>query len=100
MIKIKNIWFIEDLHSTNGTYLNGNKITGRNKLHESDTIFLANTKMTFTGKKIKNISITNGVSLDIINISKRIKAHGKFKTLVNDITCSIMLRSSSVYRDC
>jgi len=31
-------WFVEDLNSTNGTYVNGNRIQGKQKLNYGDTI--------------------------------------------------------------
>lgn len=31
-------WFVEDLNSTNGTFVNGNKIAGKQKLNYGDTI--------------------------------------------------------------
>lgn len=38
-----NILFIEDLNSTNGTYVNGRKVTGRAKLFGKDEIKIGST---------------------------------------------------------
>ncbi len=41
----KNACFIEDLNSTNGTFVNDVHIYGRNELKNSDTIGLGDTKL-------------------------------------------------------
>lgn len=47
---IKNeILFIEDLNSTNGTLVNGRKISGRVKLYSNDIIMIGNTKFKVLG---------------------------------------------------
>ena len=39
--------FIEDLHSTNGTYINGHMIKSRQQLHEHDVIAIGKFKILF-----------------------------------------------------
>ena len=47
---IKNeVLFIEDLNSTNGTQVNGKKISGRVKLYSNDIIMIGNTKFKVLG---------------------------------------------------
>ena len=47
---IKNeVLFIEDLKSTNGTFINGKKIEGRIKLFAKDEITIGNTKFRVLG---------------------------------------------------
>jgi phosphoserine phosphatase RsbU/P len=41
------IYFIEDLNSSNGTYVNGQKIQGRRQLHEKDQITLGDLSIIF-----------------------------------------------------
>ena len=40
-------WFIEDLNSTNGTYLNGVKLTGKQKIKFGDTISICKHDLKF-----------------------------------------------------
>ncbi|MES2943953.1 MAG: FHA domain-containing protein [Pseudomonadota bacterium] len=39
--------FIEDLHSTNGTYINGHMIKSRQQLHDKDVIAVGNFRIRF-----------------------------------------------------
>jgi hypothetical protein len=44
---IDDAWFVEDLHSRNGTLVNGEPVQGRQKLHDGDRIFVGDTAFTF-----------------------------------------------------
>lgn len=44
-------WFIEDLNSTNGTYLNGVKVLGKQKLKFGDTISICKHDLKFAGER-------------------------------------------------
>jgi pSer/pThr/pTyr-binding forkhead associated (FHA) protein len=40
-------YYIRDLNSTNGTYINGEPVTGANMLHHQDQVIVADTIITF-----------------------------------------------------
>lgn len=42
-----DVWWIRDLHSQNGTYINGFKIAARTRLHAGDQIRVGNTVFVF-----------------------------------------------------
>ncbi len=42
-----NRYLVEDLQSTNGTYLNGGELTGEAELHDLDEIGIGDTKLRF-----------------------------------------------------
>ena len=47
---IKNeVLFIEDLKSTNGTFINGTKVEGKAKLFAKDEVTIGNTKFKVLG---------------------------------------------------
>jgi hypothetical protein len=41
-------YFVRDLESTNGTYVNGTKIEGARQLHNQDTIWVADVELIFS----------------------------------------------------
>jgi pSer/pThr/pTyr-binding forkhead associated (FHA) protein len=45
-----NIYFIEDLKSTNGTFVNGKRMCGKCELHIGDVIGLGNTELLIGAK--------------------------------------------------
>jgi len=54
----ENAWFIKDLGSTNGTYVNGKKVRGETKIYEQDIISLGNKTLIpitlFSSMEIKD----------------------------------------------
>jgi pSer/pThr/pTyr-binding forkhead associated (FHA) protein len=47
LLRIGSEWLIDDIGSTNGTYVNGSRITARTILHTGDAMELGNTSFTF-----------------------------------------------------
>lgn len=47
ILESHGFFFLEDLHSRNGTQLNGTPIEGRTELHENDTICICDIQMQF-----------------------------------------------------
>ncbi len=53
IFKDKNKYVLEDLKSTNGTYLNGVKVEQKSELKNNDKIKFGNTEAVFLIKEIK-----------------------------------------------
>ncbi len=47
ILESQGFYYLEDLHSRNGTFLNGTVIEGRTELHENDTISICDIQMQF-----------------------------------------------------
>jgi hypothetical protein len=47
LLRTGSEWLIDDIGSTNGTYVNGSRITARTTLHTGDTMELGNASLTF-----------------------------------------------------
>tara|TARA_R110002095_G_scaffold187932_1_gene165192 strand:- start:1078 stop:2802 length:1725 start_codon:yes stop_codon:yes gene_type:complete len=47
ILESHGFYYLEDLHSRNGTFLNGTIIEGRTELHENDTISICDIQMQF-----------------------------------------------------
>ncbi|MFW6029630.1 MAG: FHA domain-containing protein [Halanaerobiales bacterium] len=88
-------WVLEDLKSTNGTFLNGNKVTSRILLNNHDEIFAANTRFVFLKKgnfyQLDYYSIKKGISIDSLGLIKKgiDKDQKQEKVFINDVSLSI-----------
>lgn len=95
ILRKENIFYLEDLKSTNGTFINGNAVNSLIQLREGDEIFIGNTKLIFYNDKISYYLITKGLSLETIEIGKTIKEttgllrSKKDKKLLDNISISI-----------
>ena len=48
IVKTKNAFYISDLHSSNGTYINGYQLVGESRLYEEDVVRIGGVVFTFT----------------------------------------------------
>ncbi|OIJ22478.1 ABC transporter permease [Anaerobacillus alkalidiazotrophicus] len=93
--KLGSHFYIEDFKSTNGTFLNGKRVTGKQKLEPLDTIFIGSTKLIFHEDKIIYNVESSGLRLDAIHISKFVEESKGFlkpkqpKTILDDISIGI-----------
>jgi ABC transport system ATP-binding/permease protein len=65
--KKDNVYTINDLGSTNGTYVNGVKITSTRRLEPSDVILIGTTKLSINELAT---DIRNEVAIKLINVEK------------------------------
>jgi ABC-type multidrug transport system ATPase subunit len=68
---------IEDLHSTNGTFVNGRRLNGRVRLREGDRIAIASFAFVFTGEALEPIDTTGRV---------RVEVRGLYKEVIDRVT--------------
>jgi len=94
--KINGSFFIEDLNSQNGTYVNGNIITSKCRLKELDSIFAGGSKIIFKGDRLSYNVLLKGFGIDAINISKYVPSFHipfimkrKRKKILDNISISI-----------
>jgi ABC-type multidrug transport system ATPase subunit/pSer/pThr/pTyr-binding forkhead associated (FHA) protein len=91
IVKADNGIIIEDLNSTNGTYVNGTLISNKQDLKQFDSIVIGNTKIIYQDNKLMYNILSKGLKLDAIHISKLVKdSNGKGKKkILDDISISI-----------
>jgi len=76
---------ITDLHSANGTYLNGRAVEEPEWIKPNDTIKIGPFEFTFTGVKLQGVEET-GVNIETRNLKKQVNPK---TNLLQDISLSI-----------
>lgn len=80
LTKKENQWLLSDLQSTNGTFLNGEKITRTTALRDKDLIMLGSADFTYT-VKIEDNAETQDIQTTIINAEHVNIEHPKIQTV-------------------
>jgi ABC-type multidrug transport system ATPase subunit/pSer/pThr/pTyr-binding forkhead associated (FHA) protein/ABC-type multidrug transport system permease subunit len=83
------MYYVEDLNSTNGTYINGKKINARTSFNEKDVLFIGRYKLTLKGAA-KDLSREVAIRADSI---KKVFSNGKvgLHELTLDVPSNILL---------
>jgi ABC-type multidrug transport system ATPase subunit len=63
---------IEDLHSTNGTFVNGRPLIGRVRLKQGDRVAIASFAFVFTGEALDPIDTSGRVRVEVRGLSKEV----------------------------
>ena len=90
-------YVLEDLNSTNGTFLNGQRISGSTHLTPNDVIQVAHTQLVFQAHQLVYKASLRGLKLDAMHITKVVKdaTAGFFdkdkpdKVILSDISITI-----------
>lgn len=80
---------ITDEKSTNGVFVNGQRIYGTRKLEEKDIILITNTKLIFTSSGLFYCSYISGIGIEARNIVKTVKSDGRSLNICNDVSLTI-----------
>lgn len=68
LIQEDGIFYLEDLNSTNGTFVQGRSISARTPVHESDSIVIGNHLLLFDGEKLTTQQYQKDLRIDAKNI--------------------------------
>lgn len=77
LTKKENVWLLSDLNSTNGTFLNGEKVTHTTVLRDKDTIMLGCSDFTYNVKVDNDIEIPEIKTTVLNNESIEIPQHNE-----------------------
>jgi ABC-type multidrug transport system ATPase subunit len=82
---------IEDLHSTNGTFVNGQPITGRLRLQQGDRVSIASFGFLFTGQSLEPIDTSGRIKVEVRGLCKEVfdRSTKQPKRLLDDISLTI-----------
>ncbi len=83
--------FVEDLKSTNGTWVNGERIRVRTPLQPGDRVAFASFLFAFTGVSLEPVDAGNRVRVDALGLTRTVRdrATGQPRHLLYDIDLSI-----------
>lgn len=82
-------YIIEDLGSTNGTFVNGELVVGPLPLHRDDIINVGPYKIVYIPEALTAVDESDNLRLDALRLNKVV---GKGKNLLKDITLAIQPR--------
>lgn len=82
---------IEDLNSTNGTFVNGKQLTGRAQLKQGDSVAIASYGFVFTGEQLEPINSSGRVRVEVQGLSKQVtdRTSKQARYLLDDISLVI-----------
>ena len=63
---------IEDLHSSNGTFVNGQRLDGRVRLKQGDRVAIASFAFLFTGEALEPIDTSGRVCVEVRGLYKEV----------------------------
>ncbi|HNO74160.1 MAG TPA: ATP-binding cassette domain-containing protein [Nitrosomonas mobilis] len=73
LIKEPSGWVLEDCSSTNGTFINAQRIEGKQKLEPHDYVAIAAFEYLFTGDRFEASKDTGQVRIEVQKLSKIVK---------------------------
>lgn len=82
---------IEDLNSTNGTFVNGKQLKGRVQLKQGDCVAIASYAFLFTGDQLEPVNNSGRVRVEVRGVCKQIsdRTSKQSRYLLDDISLVI-----------
>lgn len=80
---------IIDLGSSNGTFINGQRIAREYRLQPFDRIRIGPFRLAFDGITIQQLPTTPGVRLDGLNLTRKVASGKGTKLILNDVSICI-----------
>jgi ABC transport system ATP-binding/permease protein len=82
-----NAYVIEDLGSTNGTFVNGERIVQAVPLKKGDIIRIGSVKLTYSPEVIEKVDESSNLRVDVIHVNQRVS---KEVNLLQDVSLTIL----------
>lgn len=83
-------YFITDLGSTSGTFVNGQRLTGRRLIRPGDVIQIGPFQLVYEATGIQQYAPTRGMRLDGICLVREVGRGARKKRLLHEVTISIL----------
>ncbi|MBL1219096.1 MAG: FHA domain-containing protein [Planctomycetes bacterium] len=90
--KQDNAWGIRDIGSTNGTFVNGERLDRWRTLQPNDVVSLGSVLLRYTGRSLRPIDSDDGIRVDVLQLTKTVRHRdtGKPLTLLDAINVSVL----------
>lgn len=85
-------YVITDLNSTNGTFVNGQRLTRPHLLRQGDVVQIGPFKLVYELTGLQQYAATGGIRLDGLQLTREVGRGAKRKRILNDINISIYPR--------
>ena len=82
-------FYVVDHNSTNGTFVNGQRVLGRRKLKEKDILRIVDTRLIYANGCLYYCSYKRGIGIDAVHLVRTVKNQGKTFNICNDVSLSI-----------
>lgn len=82
-------YILEDLHSTNGTFVNGTEVRSPTNLKIGDKIQIGPFTLEVTVHGIRQAYLEQGLSIECVHVKKIVGRGSKTKQILHEITLSI-----------
>ncbi|MBU0703009.1 MAG: FHA domain-containing protein, partial [Chloroflexi bacterium] len=80
---------LTDLGSTNGTYVNGQRLTRPHQLRQGDVVQIGPFKLVYEATGFQQYTATGGVRLDGVHLTREVGRKGRTKRILDDINISV-----------
>jgi ABC-type multidrug transport system ATPase subunit/pSer/pThr/pTyr-binding forkhead associated (FHA) protein len=83
---------LTDLHSTNGTFVNGQRLRRPHLLHQGDTVQIGPFRLVYEATGFQQYTATSGVRLDGTRLTRQVRHGNRSKRILDDVNISIYPR--------
>jgi len=83
---------LTDLNSTNGTFVNGQRLTHPQPLRQGDVVQIGPFRLVYEASGLQQYTATGGVRLDGVRLTREVGRGDQRKRILNDISISVLPR--------
>lgn len=85
-------YVLTDLGSTNGTFVNGQRLTGPRLLQPGDVVQIGPFRLVYEATGIQKYAVTGGMRLDGIRLTREVGRGSRKKRILEDVSISVLPR--------
>jgi ABC-type multidrug transport system ATPase subunit/pSer/pThr/pTyr-binding forkhead associated (FHA) protein len=90
--RVRQAHVLTDLNSTNGTFVNGQRLARPHTLKQGDVVQIGPFKLVYEATGFQQYTATGGVRLDGVHLTREVGKGGRTKRILDDINISVYPR--------